>query len=134
VLLFDECIPPAVVQALQLLEVECKDLRELRRQRTPDGEVVAIAKAESAVFVTYDLDFTTPALLAEMARQGVCVVMIRRPKGADLAQAAEIILRQMRSWRALCGDEPTIISAGMRSSRARAVSSLPHMKSNAPRR
>lgn len=132
-LLFDECIPPALVKALQLLEVDCKDLRELRRQRTPDGEIVAIAKAEGAVFVTYDLDFTTPALLAEMARQGVCVVMIRRPKGADLARVAEIILRQMRSWPGLCGGEPTIISSGIKGSRARLVSSLPHLKSAAPR-
>lgn len=86
-----------------------------------------MAKAEGAIFVTYDLDFTTPALLAEMARQGVCVVMIRRPKKADLAQTAEIILRYMRGWPDLCGPEPTIISCGLRGSRARRVASLPHL-------
>jgi uncharacterized protein DUF5615 len=129
VLLLDECIPPRVIEALKLLDVACLSVRERSGYRTPDKDLVAVAKRESAIFVTYDLDFTTAPLLAEMAREGVCVVMIRRPKKADPAHTAEMILRWMRVWPGLCGDKPTIISCGMRGSRARLVSSLPHLRS-----
>jgi predicted nuclease of predicted toxin-antitoxin system len=127
-LLFDECIPAEVICALKTLEVASTDVRALGGHRTADKKLVAVAKKLSAIFVTFDLDFTTAPLLEAMAREGVCVVMIRRPKGADLAQIAEIILRHMRTWSALCGDEPTIISCNHRQSRARPVASLPHVR------
>jgi hypothetical protein len=110
------------------LEVSCKSVAGLERHRTPDQDLPAIAKTEGAIFVTYDLDFTTSVILAEMAKAGVCVVMIRRPKAADFAHTAEIILRNMRNWSKMCGSEPTIISCGLRGCRPRAVSSLPHLR------
>lgn len=127
-LLFDECIPSEVVDAIALLEVPSRSVRGLGGHRTPDHELPAMAKAEGAIFVTYDLDFTTPVILAEMAKAGVCVVMIRRPKGADLAHTAEIILRYMRGWPAMCGTAPTIISCGLKGCRPRLVSTLPHIR------
>lgn len=127
-LLFDECIPPAVVEAMTSLEVECRSVGGLGRHRTPDEELPAVAKAEGAIFVTYDMGFTTSVILAEMAKEGACVVMIRRPKRADLAHTAEIILRNMRNWAAMCGSEPVIISCTVRGCRPRRVASLPHLR------
>lgn len=127
-ILFDECIPPAVVEAIKLLEVACESVGGVGRHRTDDEDLPALARSLNAVFVTYDLDFTTPVVLAEMAKAGVCAVMIRRPKGADLAHTAEIILRNMRNWESMCGSQPTIISCGVRGCRPRPVATLPHMR------
>ena len=117
---------------MKALEIECLTVGGLGRHRTPDEDLPAVAKSQGAIFVTYDMGFTTTVLLAEMAKAGVCVVMIRRPKAADLAHTAEIILKHRRTWPSLCGAEPTIISSNLRSSRARLVSSLPHFRDQDP--
>jgi hypothetical protein len=126
--LFDECIPPEVVTALATLGLPVQSVQGLGAHRTIDEELPAIARKLDAIFVTYDLDFTTQVVLAAMARAGVCAVMIRRPKGADLADTAEIILKHRKAWPGQCGDEPSIISCNLSRSRRRALSSLPHLE------
>jgi hypothetical protein len=61
-----------------------------------------------------------------MALEGVYAVVIRRPKRADPAHTAEIILKHMRSWPTQCSSVPTIISFNLRTSRPRLVSTIPH--------
>jgi hypothetical protein len=79
-----------------------------------------------AIFVTYDFDFTSTPLFAAMARERICVVLIRRPKRADMATTAEIIIRNFRRWPDLCGKEPTIVSCSIRGCRARRLKDLPY--------
>jgi hypothetical protein len=68
----------------------------------------AVAEPENAVFVTYDLGFTTAVLLAIVAQEGVCTVLIRRPKLVGFGHTAEIILRNVRSWPGMFGDVMTV--------------------------
>lgn len=91
-----------------------------------DEQLALECKKHGAIFVTYDLDFTSTPLFAAMAKEGICVVLIRRPKGADLPITAEIIVRNFRRWPDLCGHEPTIISCNIRGCRAKRLRDLPY--------
>ncbi|MFN8521126.1 MAG: DUF5615 family PIN-like protein [Chloroflexota bacterium] len=132
-LLLDECIPVVVVKALALLEVPFEDVRALGLRGVDDQALAHRAQQAGAIFVTYDLDFTTQrALLAAMAAVGVCVVMIRRSKvrGASHVrhgqETAMLILRHFREdWPRSCGHEAVVISCSVRGNRARTLSSLP---------
>lgn len=125
-LLFNKCIPEEVCGAMRLLEVNCTDVRREGLSTSTDETLVAVARRLGAMFVTLDLDFTARALMAAMAAAGICVVLLRPPKGYDLAQLAEIILKHMRGWAGLCGTEPTIISCNLRGSRARPLGDILH--------
>ena len=124
-LLFDECIPAEVCHAVRILEIASTDVRREGLVGAGDKPLVAVAKRLGAIFVTYDLDFTSLPLYAAMAAEGVCVVLIRRPRLADLAHTAEIILRNMRQWPTDCADAPTIISCNLRGCRVRRVAEIP---------
>lgn len=131
-LLFDECIQEPICAAMKTLGVESTDVRTEGLQRSKDDQLVAVAKRLGAIFVTYDLDFTSQALTAAMAREGICAVMIRRPKNSDYALVAEIILRYMRGWPELCGTGSVVISCNIRGSRARAIADLPWFRTSTP--
>lgn len=107
------------------LGVAGTDVRREKLRGASDSQLVSATKRLGAIFVTYDLDFTSKPLFAAMAREGICVVLIRRPKGADLAHTAEIILRNMRRWPSQCGELPTIISCSLQGCRSRPVADLP---------
>jgi hypothetical protein len=124
-LLLDQCLEPAVTAALRTLGLDVTDTRLLGVPRATDEDLVSIARDLSAVFVTYDSDFTTTALLAAMAAAGVCVVRIRRPSGAPVFETAAIILRHHRDWLASMG-EPAIISCTFKGGcRIRLIADLP---------
>lgn len=126
-ILLDECIQNEICAAMRLLDIGATDVRHEGLQGTDDADLVAAAKRLDAVFVTYDLDFTTRPLFAAMAAAGICVVLIRRSKLWDYAEVAEAILRYRRQWLEQCGDQPTIISCSLRNGcRARRVSELPY--------
>lgn len=97
-LLFDASVPRPIADALSLLKVELAYLTDRLPGNARDEEVVELAKAENAIIVTLDLDFTTrKQLFLDMAAKGVTVVVIRPPKGALMDQVAEIILWHHRS-------------------------------------
>jgi predicted nuclease of predicted toxin-antitoxin system len=125
-LLFDECIPEEVCSAIRVLQVPSTDVRAESLVGATDEHLVGVARRLSAIFVTYDLDFTTRPIYAAMVKQGVCVVLLRRPKGADLATTAEMILRFMRQWPDDCASEAVIISCTTRGCRVRKLSDLPY--------
>lgn len=124
-LFFDENISARVTFVMRALFVPSSDVRRLGRHRASDADLVRETKRLNAIFVTYDLDFTSKPLFAAMAKEGICVVLIRRPKGADLAKTAEIILRNYRKWPDLCGKEPAIISCSIRGNRLMRLRDLP---------
>lgn len=139
-LLLDECIPDEVVHALNILRVPSRDIRGLGLRGAEDADLARRAKAMDAIFVTYDLDFTTqPALLAAMAAEGVCVVMLRRSKvkgpsrDHDAQESMMLILRHFREeWPRLCTGGAAIISCNVRGSRARKLSEHPWFKDARP--
>ncbi len=133
-LFFDECIPEEVTAALRLLLVPVTDVRIEELQGRDDADIVAAAKARNAIFVTYDMDFTTTRpLVAAMAKAGVCVVLIRRSKvkgpsrSTHLPETALLVLRHYaEDWLEKCSSGPVIISCSLRGgSRARPLSTLP---------
>jgi predicted nuclease of predicted toxin-antitoxin system len=125
-LFFDECIAPRVTFAMRALHISSTDVRRAGLRGATDEQLAAECRLRRAIFVTYDLGFTSAPLFAAMAKEGICVVLIRRPKGADLAITAEIIVRNFRRWPDLCGHEPTIISCSTRGCRPRRLSELPY--------
>jgi predicted nuclease of predicted toxin-antitoxin system len=126
-LFFDECIPEKVCAAIRLLDIPSTDVREQGLRGAEDECLPAAALRLGAIFVTYDLDFTTRPLFAALASAGICVVLIRRSKGADLAEVAEVVLRYRRQWVKSCGAEPTVVSCSLRGGcRARRVADLPY--------
>jgi predicted nuclease of predicted toxin-antitoxin system len=125
-LFFDECIPPRVTFAVRALYIGSTDVRRAGLRGISDTDLAAECKARGAIFVTYDLDFTSTPLFAAMAEQGICVVLIRLPKKADLAITGEIILRNFRKWPEMCGHEPTIISCSTRGCRPKRLHDLPY--------
>jgi predicted nuclease of predicted toxin-antitoxin system len=125
-LFFDECIPPRVTFAMRALRIGCTDVRRAGLRSLEDEALAAECKARGAIFVTYDFDFTSKPLFAAMAREGICVVLIRLPKKADLAITGEIILRNFRKWPEMCGHEPTIISCSTRGCRPKPLRELPY--------
>ena len=129
-ILLDECIQEEICAALRLLDIGATDVRYEQLQGSSDKDLVAATRRLRAIFVTYDLDFTTRPLVAAMSEEGICVVLIRRSKDADLAEVAEAILRYRKQWPDQCGTEPTIISCSLRRGcRPRRVSDLPyHMR------
>jgi predicted nuclease of predicted toxin-antitoxin system len=125
-LFFDECIPSRVTFAMRALYIGSTDVRRVGLRGASDEDLASECKKRGAIFVTYDFDFTSTPLFAAMAKEGICVVLIRRPKGADLAITAEIVVRNFRRWPDLCGHEPTIISCSVRGCRARQLRDLPY--------
>lgn len=125
-LFFDECIPARVTFAMRALHIGSTDVRRAGLRGIGDEDLAKECKARGAIFVTYDLDFTSTPLFAAMAKEGICVVLIRRPKKADLAMTGEIIIRNFRRWPDLCGREPTIVSCNSRGCRARHLRDLPY--------
>lgn len=125
-LFFDECIPARITFAMRALRIGCTDVRREGLAGTTDEQLATECKARRAIFVTYDFDFTSTPLFAAMAKEGICVILIRRPKKADMAITAEIIIRNFRRWPDLCGREPTIISCGIRGCRAKPLRELPY--------
>ncbi len=117
--------------------VPVTDVRLESLQGHDDTEVVAAAKAMDAIFVTYDMDFTTTRpLVAAMAKAGVCVVLIRRSKvkgpskSTHLPETAFLVLRHYQEdWPGKCSSGPMIISCSLGSgSRARPLATLPWFK------
>lgn len=132
-LFFDECIPRDVTHALQTLQVPVTDVRLEGLQEASDAEVAARARVLSATFVTYDIDFTsTLALVEQLARLDVCVVLIRKTKvkgpssAIHLPETAYLILRHCLSdWPRRCAEETGILSASMSGTRFRPWSKMP---------
>jgi hypothetical protein len=125
-LFFDECIPARVTFAMRALYIGSTDVRRAGLRGASDEVLASECKKLGAIFVTYDFDFTSTPLFAAMATEGICAVLLRRPKRADLAITAEIIVRNFRRWPDLCGHEPTIISCTVRGCRARPLRELPY--------
>ena len=111
---------------MRVLAVPSTDVRTESLQGATDTHLVSVAHRLRAIFVTFDLDYTTRPLYAAMVRHGVCVVLLRRPRGADLATVAEMILRFMRQWPGQCAEEAAIISCNTRGCRARPLRDLPY--------
>jgi predicted nuclease of predicted toxin-antitoxin system len=125
-LFFDECIPARVTFAMRALYIGSTDVRRAGLRSLADEALAAECKRRGAIFVTYDFDFTSQPLFAAMAKEGICVVLIRLPKKADLAITGEIVIRNFRKWSEMCGREPAIISCSTRGCRPKRLRDLPY--------
>ena len=73
--LADMGVSPATVRFLRGLGHDAVRLSELGRQKLPDEEVIAYAKEQEQVVITFDLDY--PALLALNPARRVSAIILR---------------------------------------------------------
>ncbi|HEC35337.1 MAG TPA: hypothetical protein ENI39_02245 [Anaerolineae bacterium] len=75
--LADENISPETANFLEELGFPCHSLRRNGPRRLSDSEIITLAKQESRVILTHDLDFGEIYYLAEKGTIGILVLRLR---------------------------------------------------------
>ena len=88
--LADAGLSPATVLFLNQLGHEAIHVRTLGMQRAPDADVVARARADSSVVLTFDLDFGEVLALGVFDKPSVIIFRLsdERPESVNLRLAA----------------------------------------------
>jgi len=97
--LADAGLSPVTVEFLVRLGHEAVHVRTLGMQRTPDADIVARARADSSVVLTFDLDFGDVLALGVFDNPSVIIFRLsdERPESVNrrlavvLAECAEVL-------------------------------------------
>ena len=127
-LFFDERIPARVTFAMRALHMGSTDPRPAGLPASVDQDLATEAKARAAIFVTYDLDFTSTPLFAAMAKEGICVVSPAAEEGGPGHDRGDHH-PNFRRWPDLCGKGADHRQLQQRGCRAPTLRDLPY---NAP--
>ena len=98
ILLLDMNLSPKLVSMLARLQVDAKHWYMVGCPTATDTEIMAYAKENNCIVVTYDLDFT--ALLCAAQTQRPSVIQIRK-QGIDIDILADLLATAVHQW----GDE-----------------------------
>ena|SRR6185295_18532576 len=103
--LADAGLSPVTVDFLVQLGHEAVHVRMLGMQRAADAEIVARARAESRVVLTFDLDFGDVLALGVLDKPSVIVFRLADERPASVNQRLAAILKECatRIWRADSG-------------------------------
>ncbi|HCF99779.1 MAG TPA: hypothetical protein DEV93_04465 [Chloroflexi bacterium] len=92
-LLLDENLPLVLANAFRIMRFDVEHVREHLPARSPDHEVVSLAKRLDAVIVTRDSTFHEQELVAQVLEAGgVAVITIRLPSGYEDFRAIRDVL------------------------------------------
>lgn len=90
--LADAGLSPVTVDFLVKLGHEAVHVRMLGMQRAPDAEVVARARAESSVVLTFDLDFGDVLALGVLDKPSVIIFRLADERPASVNQRLAAVL------------------------------------------
>ena len=96
-LLLDMNISPKLVDLLLHQGLEVKHWYGIGKPDATDTEIMAYAKDNDCIVVTYDLDFS--AILAITQSKKPSVIQIRK-QGLQLSSLAELLANTTRHWEA----------------------------------
>jgi predicted nuclease of predicted toxin-antitoxin system len=91
-LLLDMNTSPKVAEQLGAEGHEAVHLRDLGLERLPDHDVVALAKTEQRIVVTFDLDFGE--IVGQGAGTGMVPLWLRSVRTANVQQRVSIALNE----------------------------------------
>ena len=80
--LLDHCIWRETENILQEANFTCITLRKLGKSEAANGEVIAITKAQKAILLTRDRDFSNFSLYPPRSHEGIVLLRIT-PKSMD---------------------------------------------------
>ena len=92
--LADAGLSPATVDFLIRLGHEAIHVRTLGMQRAPDADVVAHARADSSVVLTFDLDFGDVLALGVLDKPSVIIFRLADERPASVNQRLAAVLNE----------------------------------------
>ena len=92
--LADAGLSPASVDFLIQLNHEAVHVRNLGMQRAPDADIVARARADSSIVLTFDLDFGDVLALAVLDKPSVIIFRLSDERPPAVNQRLATVLQE----------------------------------------
>ena len=92
--LADAGLSPATIAFLIELGHKAVHVRSLGMQRAPDVDIVARARTDSSIVLTFDLDFGDILALGVLDKPSVIIFRLADERPASVNQRLEVILKE----------------------------------------